>query len=164
MRCHARLQGIFPIQGSNPHLVCFLRVLYHCHHLGSPQRSNGCHIIIYISLLQPTPVLAILRGPPWTSLAIQWLRLRTSTIGVWVQSLVRELRPHTPQGVWPKIKTRSFSLSSSSSIKRASCSPHLTFVSLLMSPEALYSSVRKPESGVLGSTCHLNTGCLGDLE
>ena len=36
--CHALLQGIFPTQGSNPHLLCLLlwqQVLYHSHHLGS---------------------------------------------------------------------------------------------------------------------------------
>ena len=37
--CHSLLQGIFPTQGWNPHLLCLLqwwRVLYHWHHLGSP--------------------------------------------------------------------------------------------------------------------------------
>ena len=32
-----------------------------------------------------------------TSLAVQWLRLWASTAGAQVQSLVRELRAHTPQ-------------------------------------------------------------------
>jgi hypothetical protein len=31
-----------------------------------------------------------------TSLAVQWLRLCTSTVGAWVPSLVKELRPHMP--------------------------------------------------------------------
>ena len=35
-----------------------------------------------------------------TSLAVQWLRLHTSNAGVWVQSLVGELRSHM---LWPKI-------------------------------------------------------------
>ena len=32
-----------------------------------------------------------------TSLAVQWLRFHTSTEGVWVPSLVDELRPHMPK-------------------------------------------------------------------
>ena len=38
--CHGLLQGIFPTQGSNAHLLCLLHwqagVLYHSGHLGSP--------------------------------------------------------------------------------------------------------------------------------
>ena len=36
--CHALLQGIFPTQGGNKHLICLLhwrQVLYHSRHLGS---------------------------------------------------------------------------------------------------------------------------------
>ena len=33
-----------------------------------------------------------------TSLAVQWLRLRLPMQGVWVRSLVRELRSHMPCG------------------------------------------------------------------
>ena len=33
-----------------------------------------------------------------TSLVVQWLRLHLSVQGVWVWSLVGELRPHMPQG------------------------------------------------------------------
>ena len=39
MDCHALLQGIFPIQGSNPCVLCLLHWQegsYHWHHLGSP--------------------------------------------------------------------------------------------------------------------------------
>jgi len=32
-----------------------------------------------------------------TSLAVQWLRLHLPMQGVWVQSLVRELRSHMPE-------------------------------------------------------------------
>ena len=45
------------------------------------QQSYGFHIIVFVSLLWPTPALAILRGLSWTSLAVQWLRLRASTAG-----------------------------------------------------------------------------------
>ena len=34
-----------------------------------------------------------------TSLAIQWLRFSFPAPGMWVQSLVRELRSHMPRGV-----------------------------------------------------------------
>ena len=54
--CHALLQGIFPTQGSNPHLLCLLHtqvILYLCHHVGSPMPSivlkDSCdiHAAIY---------------------------------------------------------------------------------------------------------------------
>ena len=35
---------------------------------------------------------------PGISLVVQWLRLRTSTVGAQVQSLVGELKPHMPWG------------------------------------------------------------------
>ena len=38
-----------------------------------------------------------------TSLVVQWLRLHLPKQEVWVQSLVRVLRPHTPRG--QKIKS-----------------------------------------------------------
>ena len=34
--CHALLQGIFPIQGSNPGLLHCRKILYHLSHQGSP--------------------------------------------------------------------------------------------------------------------------------
>ena len=45
---------------------------------------------------------------PGTSLAAQWLRLRASTAGVWIWSLVRELRAHMFQGAVKKKKKRYF--------------------------------------------------------
>ena len=35
--CHALLQGIFPVQGSNPGLLHYRQILYHLSHLGSPE-------------------------------------------------------------------------------------------------------------------------------
>ena len=35
--CHTLLQGIFPTQGSNPHLAHYRRILYHLSHQGSPE-------------------------------------------------------------------------------------------------------------------------------
>ena len=35
--CRALLQGVFPTQGLNPHLLCLL----HWHHLGSPLNTRG---------------------------------------------------------------------------------------------------------------------------
>ena len=40
--CHFLLKGIFPAQGSNPHLLCLLNcryVLYHLSHCGSPFKA-----------------------------------------------------------------------------------------------------------------------------
>ena len=34
--CHALLQGIFPIQGLNPGILCGRWILYHLSHQGSP--------------------------------------------------------------------------------------------------------------------------------
>ena len=44
-----------------------------------------------------------------TLLAVQWLRLHLPMQGVWVQSLVRELRSHMPRGQkkLPKHKTEA---------------------------------------------------------
>ena len=35
--CHALLQGIFPIQGSNPGLLHCRHILYHLSHQGNPK-------------------------------------------------------------------------------------------------------------------------------
>ena len=44
-------------------------------------------------------LLSIKTAPPWrTSLVVQWLRLRLPMQGVWVRSLIRELRSHMPHG------------------------------------------------------------------
>ena len=34
--CHFLLQGIFPTQKSNSHVLHLLQVIYHSYHLGSP--------------------------------------------------------------------------------------------------------------------------------
>ena len=46
--CHALLQGIFPIQGSNPGLLHCRWILYHLSHQGSPQCINTYTHIYYI--------------------------------------------------------------------------------------------------------------------
>ena len=38
--CHALLQGIFPTQGSNPHLLHCRQILYHLSHQGSPNGTG----------------------------------------------------------------------------------------------------------------------------
>ena len=50
---------------------------------------------IYHSVALKEPLLKVVKG---TSLAVQGLRLPLPIQGVQVQSLVRELRPHIPQG------------------------------------------------------------------
>lgn len=42
-----------------------------------------------------------------TSLVVQWLRCHASNAGVWVQSLVGELRLNMPHGAAKKIKTKN---------------------------------------------------------
>ena len=39
---------------------------------------------------------------PGTSLMVQWLGRHAPNMGAWVQSLVRQLRSHTPHGVVKK--------------------------------------------------------------
>ena len=50
--CHALLQGIFPTQGSNLHLLCLLHwqvsFFYHWHHLGSPNFKLFPHNYLFI--------------------------------------------------------------------------------------------------------------------
>ena len=47
------------------------------------------------------------------SLVVQWLRLRLSMQGVWVRSLVWELRFHLPQGQKTKTQNRSNTVTNS---------------------------------------------------
>ena len=41
--CHALLQGIFSIQGSNPGLLYRRRILYRLSHQGSPESTSTCY-------------------------------------------------------------------------------------------------------------------------
>ena len=41
--CHALLQGILPVQGSNRGLPHCRQILYHLSHQGSPNRGVNCH-------------------------------------------------------------------------------------------------------------------------
>ena len=45
--CHAHLQWIFPIQGSNPGLLHCRRILYHLSHQGSPEPMNKLMLFIF---------------------------------------------------------------------------------------------------------------------
>ena len=56
MGCHALLQGTFPTQGSNPHLLPLLhcrQTLYHCA-TGKPSTQGLCSNHLRIFALQPT--------------------------------------------------------------------------------------------------------------
>ena len=49
--CHFLLQGIFPTQGSNPHLLCVLHWQADSlplSHLGSPYTAPGGHLILHV--------------------------------------------------------------------------------------------------------------------
>ena len=80
--CHALLQGIFRTQGSKPHLLCLQdwQMVYLPLALLSKNEQN-----------RDFPV-------------VQWLRLHLTMQGVWIQSLVWELKFHMPQG--PKSRTQ----------------------------------------------------------
>ena len=60
--CHSLLQGIFPIQGSNPGLLCFRQILYH--------RATTYPYKSTINSLSRTPGI-------WSPLVISVLRLQT---------------------------------------------------------------------------------------
>ena len=62
---HAFLQGIFPTQGWNPHLLCLLhgrKVLYQLSHRGGP---GGCSVIALFSYLTPLPGCSFMAHPLW---------------------------------------------------------------------------------------------------
>ena len=46
----------------------------------------------------PSSFSSLIKDPRGTSLEVQWLRIHLTLQRIWVQSLVRELRSHTPQG------------------------------------------------------------------
>ena len=60
--CHSLLQGIFPIQGSNPHVLHCWRILYHLSHQAS---------IAEIKCVLTNCLKKIILG---TFLVVQWLR------------------------------------------------------------------------------------------
>ena len=79
-------QGIFPTQGSNPGLPPCRGILYPLSH----QR-------ILKGNFQMPPTTGPLKTPSQgTPVVVQWLRLHLRMQGVWVRSLVRELRPCMP--------------------------------------------------------------------
>ena len=79
-------QGIFPTQGSNPGLPHCRGILYRLSH----QR-------ILKGNFQMPPTTGPLKTPSQgTPVVVQWLRLHLRMQGVWVRSLVRELRYHMP--------------------------------------------------------------------
>ena len=62
--CHFLLQGIFPTQGSNPHLYC-TQILYHLSHQGSPVDSEN-------SANSLTCLVAEMKCPLCTHRTYQW--------------------------------------------------------------------------------------------
>ena len=49
--CHFLLQGIFLIQGLNPHLLHYRQILYHLSHQGSQSFNRSIEILGEISIL-----------------------------------------------------------------------------------------------------------------
>ena len=78
--CHALLQGIFPIQGSNPGLLPCRRILYHLSHPRSPQTTVGIFKRTFIEILHSLSHLilkTVLQTTDYyANLQIQKLRLR----------------------------------------------------------------------------------------
>ena len=103
MGCRALLQGIFPTQGLNPHLLCLL----HWQAGSLPLVPLGKPKIPHIP--QPKKRERIFS---WgNSLVVQWLGLDAFNAGPWVQSLIRELRFWRLQGVTEKKKKKTILLS-----------------------------------------------------
>ena len=53
--CHSLLQGIFPIQGSNLHLLLRKQILYHLSHKGRPSDNNTKTIIVILAAVSWLP-------------------------------------------------------------------------------------------------------------
>ena len=88
------LLGIFPTQGSNPGLPHCRGIFYQLSHQGILKEN--------FQMPQTTqPLKTPSQGSP---VVVQWLRLHLPMQGVWVQSLVRELRSRLPCGQKTKHK------------------------------------------------------------
>ena len=86
------LQGIFPTQGWNPGLPHCRQILYQLSHLIVCHGYKKWKMAAQMpSVFHPCSVKMVLLG---TSLVIQWLRLHLPMQGVWIWSLVGELRSH----------------------------------------------------------------------
>ena len=66
MGCYFLLQGIFPTQGSNPHLLHCRQILYPLSHLGIPPKSSlpSIPLLPLSPKATPSPPLFILPKPP----------------------------------------------------------------------------------------------------
>ena len=69
--------------------------------------------------------IAYQKHPYGISLVVQWLRLHLSMQGVWVQSLVRELRSHMTHG--QKLKTNSIKTFQKIRVKKSK-NPYSTLI------------------------------------
>ena len=90
--CHILLQGIIPIQGSNPGLPHCRWILYHLSHQGNTTREAQFMIYrgLILRLLKHSEILSSL---PYLEL---WLSLRDGTRSVYVSKLMHTLIPtHT---------------------------------------------------------------------
>ena len=109
--CHFLLQGIFLTQGSNPNILHWQEDSSLLSHLGSPHlgvevfifylspSSNGFLLLLLtvVHSFSPAPSKSLCKSTSETSLAVQWLRFCLPKEGLWVWSLVRQLRSHMPR-------------------------------------------------------------------
>ena len=91
---HSLFQGIFPTQGSNPGLPHCRGIFYQLSHQG----------ILKENFQMPQTTQPLKTPSQGTPVVVQWLRLHLPMQGVWVQSLVRELRSRLPCGQKTKHK------------------------------------------------------------
>ena len=86
--CHSLLQGIFPIQGSNPGLLCCRQILYHRatmypykSTINSLSRTPGIWSPLVISVLCLQTEGCVRNQSTWC-----FMRVSVNTSGIWVES------------------------------------------------------------------------------
>ena len=93
MGCHFLLQGIFPTQGLNLHLLCLLHWQVGSLPLVSPGNpSEGIRTYLLL-IIHAFIKLQSLKVDTQTSLVVQWLRIHLPMQGRWIWLLVWE-DPH----------------------------------------------------------------------
>ena len=110
----SRCQQLIPSGGSREESTpCFFQLLAVSEFRGIPRLMasswqllvSSPHCLLLFCSQVPLCLLHV-RKHVRTSLVAQWLRFHLPAQGVWVQSLVRELRPHVPQGQKAKIEKK----------------------------------------------------------
>ena len=82
--CHALLQGMFPTQGSNPHLPHCRLILYQLSHQGSPRILEWVAYLFSSGSSQPR----------------NWTTVSCTAGGFFTSSATREAQPQQPASRW----------------------------------------------------------------